>query len=1712
MSLNMNNDGTESARDASTGSTVARAPRLTGAIAYAAWRTDMDLFLQRTGAENVHTKKLEEKDWKAMAALVEQWNDSALADALALVTASAGGSSSTSGATAPTNEQTKARKVITANTERSQRAYGAIVSALSEDLRAQSADIARGWAYGLWKWLEAKFQSTEEDSVGELFAQWSTLKQTEGEVYDAYRARVNKLRDLLDSAKERPSDRMYAYMLLDRLLPRYKPAVLALKAGGQLKDAKKIEWDTVSALINAHERQELRLDESTSESPSFAMAASADRASNWRPPSYTPAASGAKQSASRVDQQRGPFSEVKCYNCEGSGHISRDCKKPQTKATRNARAARDNSAAPGGTPARYGRASSQREGEQASAASFPPRSSSNRFESLSSDDEEDADGSGHGGPSKPRSGPGKKEHKAFAATVDSGKRTYASIVMRGAQSPPPAEHTNSVGWTPNWSTAPSVAMGASIIPAHRPSRIPRLVAPMPPAPPRPLARHDAPAAAMAGDSVPSAPPRRARSPTPPAAARAPAREQAAEPARRKPVGIGANPDKALSNSSWGIDSMASLHISGNKELFTGLKKCPPLEVRMADHGSVTVNQYGTVHIRVDAGGDRMVRLRMENVYYHERFSTNLLSLGVLKKLKWEFHCTDEETYVKTPGGNKVRLSTRGRVFVMPSAEDERVYSVDGIESATVDTLVRQHERLGHMSFDRMIALLKGNAILDIKKLNASDHILRLARLKIHECRGCLEGKGTRVHQGRRGIDKGSAPGETLHMDTFQIRLEHEGRSWLEYGVTVTDPFTQCRWFEAFDTKDQVAAGVADIITNARTRLECKVKRIHADGGSEFVNATLTSYCKKHGIDFYQSPPRTQSLNGVAENSVRASKDGARTLLHHAKSPQRFWKQAAEHATFIWNRTKVSRNTGVTPYETMFKRKPSARHWGVFGCDTYVHVPKEQRRALDAKMEPGIYLGHHWAQNCARVYLLRTRKIINTKDVTYKSGSFEYCRLVRTGNEARIRDVLEEATGPANPTPTDADEPDESYTYTTDPQGGRDAPDEEKEQQPRYDVEAVLGQRMRRGVEEFRVKWIGYNETTWEPASTMEEDAPDSVEEFRSSRQHAITAAPPRQSPRFRSAPTPASSSSESSDSDSEQDEEPRVHMVMCAIKALQTDLDRRAHSSSTAAACAFSAGTSLLENETPLTFRAAMSGPQRKQWAAAMDKEIASCEALQVWELVQRSSLPHGTNILPCKWVYRIKTDEHGNITIYKARITPKGFKQKEGEDYFEVFARTGMYKTMRLGLSLTAKFDHELEQLDIPTAFLNADVDEVVYMEMPEGYRDSKRDLVCRLKKSLYGLKQAPRNWYLLVSKFITEQILFKACISDPCLYWRRSRTGRLMLLYLFVDDFQGSFHRDDRAEWDEIKAALAKRFNAKDLGESKWILGMEIRRDRVKKTIFLGQELYITKGLEKYGFSECRTAPTPEAVGAAHQDPTEEQSQLADRQRFMEITGTLMYAAISTRPDIAHAVNYLAAHMLTPTQMHMAAAERVLRYLAGTKHIGLIFGSRNDFVIGDSRGKAKLDVNVCAYADADWANNRGDRRSVTGWVSKINGDPISWASKKQRTVALSTCEAELYAEAAAIQEVLWLRGILKELGLYTSLGSTIYGDNQAAIAVSKNGVKGERTKHVDVKYHFITETVESGVVQLQWIPTLQQQADIFTKALAVPGFEHLRAKLMSH
>lgn len=552
---------------------------------------------------------------------------------------------------------------------------------------------------------------------------------------------------------------------------------------------------------------------------------------------------------------------------------------------------------------------------------------------------------------------------------------------------------------------------------------------------------------------------------------------------------------------------------------------------------------------------------------------------------------------------------------------------------------------------------------------------------------------------------------------------------------------------------------------------------------------------------------------------------------------------------------------------------------------------------------------------------------------------------------------------------------------------------------------------------------------------------------------------------------------------------------------------------------AVSSGVSLLEEQTPSSYREAMVSPDGEKWRAATLAEFDGCVAQRTWVLVKRSSLHSSTNIIPVKWVFKIKTDENGVVTKYKARITPKGFRQRHGVDYFEVFANTGKYKTLRVALSIAARRNMELRQLDVPQAFTQADLQEDVYMEMPEGFQ--VEGMVCHLLKSLYGLKQSPRNWWLLVSEFILVHMGWKATVSDPCLFHKTSRTGQLMLLFLFVDDMQVGFQAEDEAEWEESHAQLKQRFNITNLGESKFMLGMRITRDRRARTITLDQELYLTKALEKFGLDQCKTAPTPGVVTSSRSasEPTGEKSsaarttlhlrgggesdqELIDEKLYQEKVGTLLYAAISTRPDISHAVNKLAQHMQAPTAVDGRACDRVFRYLAGTKTLGLLFGRS-----GVSSGMGAL---VSAYADSDWGSDPSDRKSITGWVAMLSGDPISWASKKQKVVSQSSCEAELYAGAAAINEIKWLRGLLDELSIADAHSPILFGDNQSAQSLSRNGIKSERTKHIDIKYHFVTDEVARGNVQLQWIPTTEQLADVLTKALGAQQHTALIAQLM--
>lgn len=530
------------------------------------------------------------------------------------------------------------------------------------------------------------------------------------------------------------------------------------------------------------------------------------------------------------------------------------------------------------------------------------------------------------------------------------------------------------------------------------------------------------------------------------------------------------------------------------------------------------------------------------------------------------------------------------------------------------------------------------------------------------------------------------------------------------------------------------------------------------------------------------------------------------------------------------------------------------------------------------------------------------------------------------------------------------------------------------------------------------------------------------------------------------------------------------------------------------------AATECVEQE-PLQYKDALRSPAYAQWRKAMEEEYQSLISQRVFSLVRR---PKGAKVLKGRWVYKIKLGPLNEVLRRKARFVIKGFMQTYGRDYTDTHSPVARMKSIKLLFSIAAWLDLEIHQLDFDTAFLNAPVDEEIYMEQPEGFNAiTDPDLVLRLHKSLYGLKQASRNWNLEIHKFLIK-IEYVQLKSDPCIYIKKSRTGRKILLALYVDDTIIAVHRDDLNEWYTDKSVIGGAYAIKDLGECQWVLNMKLTRDRTQGTITLSQEAYINRVVADYGMKQTRSVSTPAEncdLTSRPVDGTEPVPLNAqEHERYRSLVGALLYAANITRLDIAYIVGVLARHVSQPCRHHLRAAQRVLIYLRHNSTLTATFGAADPNTPKPS---------ILAYSDADWGGDKELRQSTTGGLIRFNDDVISWISKKQKTIALSSTESEYIALTETTKEVRWLQQWVIEV-LGTAIKGIIKCDNQAAILLTAADTIHDRTKHFDLKVHFIREQINTGNVAVEWVPTEEQHADIFTKPLPPGPFLRLRDSIM--
>ena len=492
----------------------------------------------------------------------------------------------------------------------------------------------------------------------------------------------------------------------------------------------------------------------------------------------------------------------------------------------------------------------------------------------------------------------------------------------------------------------------------------------------------------------------------------------------------------------------------------------------------------------------------------------------------------------------------------------------------------------------------------------------------------------------------------------------------------------------------------------------------------------------------------------------------------------------------------------------------------------------------------------------------------------------------------------------------------------------------------------------------------------------------------------------------------------------------------------------------------------------PSSVREALESPDRDSWIEAMRDELQAFEDNDAW--VPVDALPSDKTLVQCKWVFKKKVDSDNSVR-YKARLVAQGFTQRPGIDYEKTFSPVVRHSTLKQLFALSIQLNLDITHLDVKTAFLNGYLKEDIYMVQPDINCDKKKKVIVKLNKAIYGLKQSSRSWYERVEQCLCE-LGFKKSKLEPCIFTKMNDEVKIIIA-LYVDDFFVFSSCNNKIETENVISVLSSNFKIKNLGQVQQCLGMRVRIDRKYNVVTLDQEQYVEQLLEKFNMLNCKVASTLECKLDIDKSET-----CDDSIPYQQLIGSLMYLSVLTRPDISYSVSFLSQFNKCHTNVHWNYAKRILRYLKKTKHYCLKY----------VKGKAEL----VGYVDSDWASNIIDRRSYTGYCFVMSGSAISWESRKQRTVAMSSMEAEYMSIAEACKEAIYLRSLLYELtGNLCTV--RLCNDSQSAQKLVANYACNRKSKHIDIRYHFIKDVVKDKIVNLEYLPTTAMPADVLTKAL---------------
>ena len=1146
---------------------------------------------------------------------------------------------------------------------------------------------------------------------------------------------------------------------------------------------------------------------------------------------------------------------------------------------------------------------------------------------------------------------------------------------------------------------------------------------------------------------------------------------------------------ALATGRWLIDSGASNHYTANRDDLHNFTSIQPIWI-MTGKGYIAARGIGHVYLNLTIGTVVVTHVLWvpelhglasllsvpqlaENGFniIFDRHSCSILYSGQVvatgSRQDKAYYLNVDSNKSLTPSIRSHAPRVLGRlettIQVDPAFYDPRhplhLASPRAMVHGTVDTQPMEvwHRRLGHLNQDAIVKL--STMATGIVIGAAKDQTIN------QRCSACLKGSQHR-HVSRMVRPPQDKKLGCIHSDLKGPCIDKDIYGF-KYFVTFTDEKTRFTRTFPIVEKSSAFGAFKTFKAQAERETDCKILSIMTDGGGEFLSHEWRTYCLNEGIVMHTTPPYTPEMNGIAERVNRVLTEHASAMLWEAHLPIGFWAAALMNATYLKNRSPTA-CLDCTPYEAYYGTPPNLGHIRTFGCRAQAHVPLEIRSKTtwDSHTTECILIGHLETENMYELWDVQKGEAIRRRDVIFWEDQLgnDLLKSFALPHGLEILPLAQQyvtSYQTQNPTVETVSPPPHlplkqlpvQQTVTSLPS-----------QTPVSPIGLVFEHWT---PSQLRPKYDSLPKPSLpnpavDPPVMSPAHAHEAIATIVASHTHeamaAITVSVDPTS-RFEIERTPVGSAEWQIWDDIIQDHpltSPPLDEIM--LHAIEDVQDTHVHSKLPHSA-----------SYIPRSHHEAMKSSNWEKWHAAMEDELRKLLSLDAWELVD---LPPGTRAIANKWVYSLKDGAKGQAakgqaaaSREKARLVARGDRQIYGVDYDETYAPVIKLVSLRIMLTIAAIRDLDLKHWDVVAAFVNGKLTEPVYMRQPAGFEDGT-SRVCKLKSSLYGLCQSARAWYRRLDEVI------------GMLGWHRLHADYAIWVSPAGDEFVGA-HVDDmavaasKATRHTLKHHLRQHFQVTNLGDLHIYVGLTIERDRKSHTIYLSQPDYTQQILSSFSMTSCNPVATPMLpIHAAKKITTPPLDAPATKQ-FQRLIGCLLYLMHGTRPDLAYVVIRLSQHSAAPQTHHWDDLKRVLRYLRGTPHARLTLRKHNE-------------DGLTGYFDAAFSDSP-DRRSTAGYLFLYHGSPISWASKLQRTIALSTVEAEFMAGSEACKELIWIRSVFRGLGLFddTTPPTILRGDNTGAIALAKNPEFHQRTKHIELRERFITFLVDRSIVKVIHIPT---------------------------